>query len=338
MVGVRPLRRLLLGRSLLGRLLLVSGASVFAARVGAAATALELETGSPDALCPDLTMTREAVSRRLGTLVTPAGAGWKARYTIGHAPEGTPRDFVRLELFGPDGALQLARDLPLEASCATMADVIALVLDRHFRGLPVHAEPRPSEPREAAPELARDTPLPSPAAAAAGENTARAPLVVGVELSARYPVLPGAGLRLAAELHPDIYLGAALSAALVPEKEELERGGSVELSSFNLQGHAGWGPRLGALRTHVGPSFRLMLDRGSAQGLPEVDTRYRVVPAAGLHAGAIGNLSGRTFWTASFALDWSIRALSGRFVIEEREVLRPRRMQAWAGIGVGYAL
>src|SRR5690606_25269599 len=103
---------------------------------------LSVETGSPDALCPDLNRTREAVGRRLGALEVPSGRGWRARYTIGHAPEGSPRDFVRLELFAPDGRVRLTRNLPLGSdSCSAMADVIALVLDRYFRSLADHAAP-----------------------------------------------------------------------------------------------------------------------------------------------------------------------------------------------------
>jgi len=55
-----------------------------------------LETGSPDALCPELEMTREIVARRLGSLIVEGRKGWLGRYTIGHAPAGNPRDFVRL--------------------------------------------------------------------------------------------------------------------------------------------------------------------------------------------------------------------------------------------------
>jgi hypothetical protein len=57
-----------------------------------------LETGSPDALCPELETAREVAQRRLGSLVVEGRRGWHARYTIAHAPDGLPRDFVRLEL------------------------------------------------------------------------------------------------------------------------------------------------------------------------------------------------------------------------------------------------
>src|SRR5258706_2731831 len=46
-------------------------------------TGLTVETGSPDALCPDLSATRQAVHDRIGQL-TLEGDRWMARYTIGH--------------------------------------------------------------------------------------------------------------------------------------------------------------------------------------------------------------------------------------------------------------
>src|SRR5687768_2672273 len=83
---------------------------------------LSVETGSPDALCPELTHTRQAIVSRLGMLKVAGENGWRARYTIGHAPEGGDRDFVRLELFDPGGELKLRRDLPMQSeSCSTMA-------------------------------------------------------------------------------------------------------------------------------------------------------------------------------------------------------------------------
>ncbi len=297
-------------------------------------TGLSLETGSPDALCPDLSTTREAIGRRLGTLVAPPGSGWRARYTIGHAPEGTPRDFVRLELFGPDGAVQLSRDLPLEASCATMADVIALVLDRHFRGIPAHDEEPPAllpvgyavtEPVDVTPK-----------AVAAETEAARSGVLLSAELSARYPLMPSLGLRVMGAIGPT-YLGFTVSSGLAAEREQLDRGGSVDVRGLALHGHVGWGPELGPVQTYIGPSLRLALDRGSARGLPEVDTRYRAVPGVGAQAGAIAFIDESWFVSLSGTADVTLDALSGRFVIDGREVLTPSRIQGWTALGIGYA-
>jgi hypothetical protein len=302
-------------------------------------TPLELSTGSPDALCPDLSMTREAVDRRLGTLVAPHGVGWKARYTIGHAPEGSPRDFVRLELFGPDGALQLTRDLPLEASCSTMADVIALVLDRHFRGLPEHERESVAAAAPVVVVPAREPPrLVASAAASVAPAPEPALLFLGVELSLRYPASPGAGLRWLGSSGEVFYWGVALSSAFLPDEQRLARGGRVELRGVSAQALAGVGPKIGPVRTFVGPSLRVTLDRGSARDLPEVDTRYRSVCGAGVQAGAIGPVSGRLYWTLTGSADWTLRAMSGEFVVDGREVLAPSPVQVWTAFGIGYSL
>jgi hypothetical protein len=169
---------------------------------------LTLETGSPDALCPALPTAREAVERRLGTLVVSSGAGWRARYTIAHAPEGTQMDFVRLELFAPDGALQLSRDLPLEAgACSTVAEAIALVLDRYFRKLPLgdvppgdvslrdaptgHAPPGDVSPGDGA--AAERAPADDAAAVSAQEGLAPAPVLPHVGMSPA-PLPPAASI------------------------------------------------------------------------------------------------------------------------------------------------
>jgi hypothetical protein len=280
-------------------------------------------------------MTREAISRRLGTLVAPPGSGWKARYTSGHAPEGSPRDFVRLELFGPDGGLQLLRDLPLEGSCATMADVIALVLDRHFRGLR-HAEPEPSPP--AIPDLPPEPEHALPTSVRVPALGNERLLLLGLELAVQYPLASAAGLRVLGEVADNFYVGAAISTALTPREERLGRGGEVALRGATLHGHGGWGPTLGPVHTYLGPGFRLTLDRGSARDLPDVDTRYRAVWGAGAHAGLVGPVSEHLSLTISGAVDWTLRELGGRFAVDGVEVLRPSGVEAWVGVGLGHAL
>jgi hypothetical protein len=297
-----------------------------------------VETGSPDALCPDLGLTEAALERRLGTVVTPPGASFRVRYTIGHAPQGSPRDFVHLELFGPDGALQLSRELPLEGPCATMADVIALVIDGHFRGLP-HDEPeRPAEHSVAPAAPAVDAPDPAPTAAPP-TALVTLPLVLGPELTARHPAGPVAGLRATVEIAPHLYLGAALGLDLRSRNEQLDAGAQVSARSASLQLQAGYGTRLGAVHTYLGPSLRFSLDRGSARGLPyEYAPGSRALFAPGLQAAALWRFHPRLALSLTSTLDWSIRDLSGRFVIDGREVLEPVGPEVGVGVGLAYAL
>ena len=333
-------------------------------------TGLSIETGSPDALCPELASTRAAVSRRLGELIMPGGSsGYRARYTIAHAPVGTPRDFVRLELYGPDGARLLSRDLPLEGeSCSTMAEVIALVLDRYFRQLLAH---EPDAPEAATPEAAAEertgseapeggaaavavapssslVPLPStppvtpadsaPSEAVAERDRAIESLsLVAVEDAHPCPAGPALGARAMFELWPRIHVGTALHVALLADSEDLAGGGEATSRDVTWRAYAAWGPRLGPLHTYVGPGFRLALARGSGTGLAQSDAGLRATWSAGLDAGAIWVMSDGWSLAASAALDISPAKSGGRFVVEGQEVLAPERLQTWLGVAVGHA-
>jgi len=198
------------------------------------ASGLTLETGSPDALCPELEATREIVARRLGALVVEGRKGWRARYTIGHTPAGNPRDFVRLELFNPEGGVELRRDLPIEGdSCRTMSEVIALVLDRYFRGL-VAAEQAPSSV-EAEPGGEHPTPLPAradsePADSVSGNSPGIRPLAAAeYATSAAQAWL---GLRLGLGLGSHVELGLGLRLGLTRLEERDARGARIEARSI----------------------------------------------------------------------------------------------------------
>lgn len=332
---------------------------------------LIIETGSPDALCPELASTRAAVSRRLGELIVPGGSsGFRARYTIAHAPVGSPRDFVRLELYGPEGTLQLSRDLPLEGeSCGTMAEVIALVLDRYFRALLAHdpsgleddavattasppvastepapaaAAPLPADAREASPAPLPSAALPSdagPSHEAASPATAPSRSerlgLAAFELAFRSPNMPALGVRGMLEPWPRVYLGTALHVGLRTETEGLTGDGEVSSRDVSWRIHAGWGPQLGPVHTYVGPGVCLDIARGSSEGLAQRASGYRATWAAGLDAGAQWVTAEGWSFGAAAALDVSV--LSGRFQIDGEEVLVPNRVRTWLGMSVGHA-
>jgi hypothetical protein len=152
------------------------------------AAGLSVDSLSPDALCPPLEETRQAVAARLGSVELEGT--WHATYLLVHRTQG---DFVSLSLRDPDDVLRLERDLPVQGgSCATLSRVIALVLERFFLRPEQAPEPQP-EPqpkastapvlaalpeRAAMPPPAALTPTPpAPAAvdAAAAAATAPAP-------------------------------------------------------------------------------------------------------------------------------------------------------------------
>lgn len=314
----------------------------------AANAALTIETGSPDALCPTLPMTQEAVQRRLGELVVPSGSGWRARYTIAHAAPGHGSDFVRLELHGPDGTLQLSRDLPLEnMACDAMAQAIALVLDRYFRKLSTGAtdEPPPvTAPAPAAADPQLDTPVPVDSGAALGPARTAEPdgmaepddfSALSAEIALDTSRGAAIGLRWLGELWPHVYVGAALHLPFGTESEPLTGGGSVSARGGSASLGAAWGERWGSLRVYLGPALRLTLDRGTIESTLENDERYRLISAVGAEAGVLWTVGERLVIGATAALDRTLG--NGQFMIGDEEVLRPRRMRGWVGIGAGYA-
>ncbi|MEY2932978.1 MAG: hypothetical protein RL033_3727 [Pseudomonadota bacterium] len=254
-------------------------------RGASASPGLTLETGSPDALCPALPTAREAVERRLGTLVVSSGAGWRARYTIAHAPEGAQMDFVRLELFAPDGALQLSRDLPLEAgACSTVAEAIALVLDRYFRKLPLGDVPPGDVSLRDAPTGHAPPGDGAAAERAPAEETATGGAQAGL---APAPVLPNVGMPPAAPQSP-----AASISDVPPSVAEPGTGTKDASSTFWRVGAAlatstTTGPAVGlqALREswpHLYTGAELALDwsAGSQRWLDGVEVNARSLSGA----------------------------------------------------------
>ena len=309
----------------------------------AKASALEsngftLETGSPDALCPDLGATREAVARRLGSLIVEGRKGWLARYTIGHAPTGTPRDFVRLELFNPQGQLELQRDLPIEGdSCRTMAEVVALVLDRHFRGL-VAAEPDSHEPAEMAqPKPVAPTPraeAPRPPAPASRFDLS------GPRLSAEYAAAlgePALGARLSVGFHRSFEATFGLRWYLTPLQASEPSEVNVTARGAAARAGVAWRFALPPGLLHIGPTVSLAIERASARGLMDQTDRTRARWSAGAEAGFVASLGRGLFVEASTSLDFSIRGAAGQFVIDDREVLSPRTLTIGWAVGLGYA-
>jgi hypothetical protein len=119
------------------------------------AAGLTVDSLSPDALCPPIEETRRAVAARLGSVELEGT--WHATYLLVHRRQG---DFVSLSLHDPEGVLRLQRDLPVRGgSCATLAPVIALVLERFFLRPEAPPEQEPSPPPTiAAPRADESTP------------------------------------------------------------------------------------------------------------------------------------------------------------------------------------
>jgi hypothetical protein len=302
-----------------------------------------LETGSPDALCPELQATREIVARRLGSLVVEGRKGWLARYTIGHAPAGNPRDFVRLELFNPEGTVELRRDLPMEGdSCRTIAEAIALVLDRHFRGLANGAS-------DSAPQASVEAERPHSPASVSGNpqapresEPARASRLAGKgpRLSAEYAAAlaePYLGLRVSTGLGPKLDAALALRWGLTAVEEAEPRGARVEARTATSRASLGWRLVLPpGLLLHFGPVLSLALQRATAHGLQYQSNRTRALWTAGIEAGLVVPVGRKLFIEGSTSLDFLLPQAGGQFFVDNREVLSPQALTFGCALGFGY--
>lgn len=287
-----------------------------------------VETDSPDAHCPDLHQTREAVNARLGTVDV---SGFRARYTIVHSPGEISRDFVLLELTSPEGDVRLRRELPVGESCAAVADAIALVLDQYFRAL---VPPEESVSLELASPASRK----EDASPATVDKRRRSPpsWLTMLEVGAvSFPSSAAVGLRAQALLTPSWHLGLELSMPLGDRVEALDGGGEARSRSFELGAHLGFGPELGAFRPYFGPTFFTMLERGYSTSPLTSSAEYRVLGGAGAELGLSVRV-GERWRTVAFASGGGIFAQSAPFVIEEDEVLYAKGWLGKAGFGVAY--
>lgn len=309
-----------------------------AAAVAEESSGFTLETGSPDALCPALEVAREAVARRLGALVVEGH--WRARYTIAHAPSGTPRDFVRLELFNPEGKIELVRDLPIEGeSCRTMAEVIALVLDRYFRGLVAeHAETESTlaPPVERPPPTKPAPPESLPATATPG--SVPRPVLdrrLALEYAVSHPAaLPWLGLRGSAALGSRLELSLGLRIALAIIEERTPRAAIVEARPIAARAGVAWRLAVPPGLIHIGPVLQMTLEQPTTQGLATQNDRIRAEWSAGLESGFVVPVSRSVFVQAALSAEMLVG--SGRFYIEEHEVLVPPALTLGGSFGLGY--
>ncbi len=328
-VTEEPVRRPLLFGMLAG--VLLSSAAARAEQT----TGFTLETGSPDALCPALEVTREAVTRRLGSLLVEGRRGWRARYTIGHAPAGTPRDFVRLELFSPEGRVELVRDLPIEQeSCRTMAEVIALVLDRYFRGL-VGEQGQPPDASEPSVE-----PGPPSGPPTVEQHLALSPApTMQRRLSLQYSVShptgrPWLGLRGSTVMGGHWELALDVRMAVTPARQRVLGGAIVESRAFAGRSILAWRLPLQPVLLHGGPLVSVTAEHARTQGLAVHQDRTRVLWAAGAEVGLSTPVSRALFIHSAISAEYSLA--SGHFFIQEQEVLAPSRLTLGWCLGFGF--
>jgi hypothetical protein len=253
---------------------------------------LTVETGSPDALCPDVASAQAAIDARVGELEGPADP-YRVRYTIVHAPDSTAGDFVRLQILDAAGELRLSRDLPLTVeSCDTMARAMALVVERFFRAMvgerALEPEPRSeTEVAPAPPAVSAAPELPAPRDQGVLERRpsgAKRPPALMVAAQAGVlgpPLRPTFGSLFVVRAGVPISLATSLAFVLVPWTEELQHGDEAHMQSGLLRLTPAWDFPLADAQVSIGPTLSIAAERAWTTGVPTSTPRYRATSAAG---------------------------------------------------------
>jgi hypothetical protein len=337
------------------------GPLLIAAQLGAA---LVVQTDAPDAMCPDLTQTREAVAKRLGTLAVD-NSGWVVHYTIGHSPDVRTGDFVRLELWDPQGTRRLERDLPLRSgSCSTMAQAIAVVVDRFFRSLAQQesslseAAPaekanadasrtadeghplRPLEPADSPREGERELERPSSAPQRAFVPAPASEPVSGVNLGVLGSYLVesfGVQVTLEAPLGNRIHLGFSTVVPFNGPSKTVE-GRSISLRSYPQRVWLAVGNSSSRYWFDAGPELFTVIERADGGDLIGGQSATRVIPGLGVSLGGGARLTARVGFGLRAGVDVTHPPLARQFMVTTEqgaeEVFAAPRFRASAGAGV----
>lgn len=298
-----------------------------------------MDTPSPDALCPPLEQTRAIVGSRLGTLELEGT--WRATYVLVHRERG---DVVTLKLHDPSGRVRLEREFAaIEGTCATLAQVIALVLERYF--LRPQADFEASTPdadaangHDSAPEreVAAPAASPKPRGAAAQPQANRIPNDA-VEASRKHSE---PRLTLDASLWVSTAWVAPSAGAALRMNECWGLGlmGGYDLSAHALPISDGWGTlrriplvlqvsrrfvRGAPLRLDLGTELLGLYEHVQTQGLLENGSASRLVPGVGLRLGAELVPARTVFPFVELSSLVLLRALSRAFEVDQRTVFTP---------------
>ena len=337
----------------------------------AAAHGLVVESGTPNALCPDLASTRAAVLTRVGSVAHPEGKPYRLRYTVDHASD---QPVVRVELFDANGQLQLSRELPLpEGDCQTAAQSIAVVVERYFRPLDdASTKPEIAEERRQENDPSRDTADPPPKVPEASkpEGASATSDVAERELPplARAAEAPGPTGMLPPPARPgsdaapwSVWLGpwvgwgsgatalvglqllaratSWLDLALTPsfathEREQQFDGAAVRAWSFPARIAALYRFQWNQSALQLGPEVLVLAESARTRGFepPRDGTRWAL--GIGARAGLEQRLGAAWALTLQGGVDWIANSLVQPFEVNGEEVLPPTRIQAFAAAGV----
>lgn len=320
---------------------------LLAIAVGFQPTEFRLDTDTPDALCPELAMTRDAVRKRLGSLDVDGGGTWHGRYSTVHDPTGRRGDYVRLVIIDPAGVEKAARELPIRGeSCATVAQAIALVVDGFFRDLgqaPDNdvAPPSPnasSQPTEVASRTSPEAlPVPVQVTQAKTQATPISARQVspkpdprsafGFSVAGGYESVPGSAsgsLGLFAAVTPSWRIDLRFAVPVGDQQQDL-RGGKAHLRLFPLRTALTYeGAVWNRLRLFVGPELLLSFEQATTSQVEAGKSGWRAAFGSGIRGGVAYSVLPRITLAAGVSADY-ILLESRRVMLEGDSELKPDR-------------
>lgn len=318
-----------------------------------ASAGLNVESLSPDSLCPPQEETQRAVAARLGRVELEGT--WRATYVLVHRTRG---DFVTLKLFDPSDTLKLERQLPVQSgSCAALSEIIALVLERFFLRPDELAEPAaPVAPSPAAPP---ERPAPEPVVTNEAVGVNVKPVAPSPEPVAP-PVTPPVALEsapVARKTWASVELWAS-SAWLAPSLRlardfggsyRLSLGGGFDLSQhrasafegsatvrrlpLSLSGSALW-QLDDALRVRGSVELLSVLELAETRDLAKSGSGRRLVPGLGARLGAEFFLQSPAQPFVELTAAWLMGFFAPAFEVGQREVLEPPALVLGLSLGL----
>jgi hypothetical protein len=269
-------------------------------------------TVAPELSCPTAGAVTSAIAGVRGGDPTAAGAAYQLRL-------GRSGDAVRADLTSAAGTAIWSRSFatgPSASSCASVADAVALIVERHFREVawkpdaPDTAGDAPPPARAGRPAVT-SPPLPSLAAVAtltaapAAPPVTSAPVRAGHERPSLGAAAPGlvvllgptywtrsnsasAMLEARARIHRDLQAGVGVMLPPSSSSVALDRDGSGRvrvtavpvLASFGLER-----PVTRQLSAQAAVEGLVTFERGQAESIAEPATAWRTMLAGGAGAG-----------------------------------------------------
>ncbi len=319
------------------------GGFALAQVLAAMASIVVIDAGQDHQGCPDLLLTRQEVAERVHPPEQESGE-WSARYVVTQSSVPGEAQFVRLELADPAGRVRLRRELAIEGeTCESVAQAIALVLERYFEDVGTDTAPS-DDARAPAPEpvtVPKPAPPPPPPPPKQVEAH-RMEVLFGLSTAL---LLPDPSAALDAELRIRFeHLSVGLRAALAPNRrfEAIGGGGSATLESVPVRATFAVDAALGPVRFAAGPELLAAIEHGethgleSSLGISETGSGFRFLLGLGLQADALWRVSQRFGLGLAGGVDYVLPLSMSQFLIDDsppREVLKPHDFEGFVALG-----